>query len=184
MNSFLKKLSQFATLSAEESLLLEKQLQYKHLKKGDYLLSKGAVCSALHFVDTGSFYRYKTDAIGHQKVIDLYAIHDWVINHASFTARKPSEDAIQAYEDSTVYELTIDAIHLLIGQSPTFFQIGKVFEIATARINFFDEDNTPDEKYLFLLNHKPELIQKFPQKLIASYLKITPETLSRVRRRI
>lgn len=73
--------------------------------------------------------------------------------------------------------------HRLIGQSQSFLQMGKILEESTSRIDFFDNNNTQDEKYQYVLENKPELIQSFPQKLIASYLKITPETLSRVRNR-
>ncbi|PKG42822.1 Crp/Fnr family transcriptional regulator, partial [Psychroflexus sp. MES1-P1E] len=110
--------------------------------------------------------------------------NDWVINHKSFTTRKPSEYSIQAFEESFIYELSIDAIHRLIAQSQSFFQMGKILEESTSRIDFFDNNNTPDEKYDFIIKNKPSLLQKFPQKIIASYLKITPETLSRVRKRI
>ena len=110
-------------------------------------------------------------------------IRDRVINHKSFTTRKPSENLIQAFEDSTIYELSIEAIHKLIATSQSFLQLGKILETTISRIDFFDNNNTPDEKYRFILEHKPMLLQKFPQKIIASYLKITPETLSRVRKR-
>lgn len=61
--------------------------------------------------------------------------------------------------------------------------MGKILDASTSRIDFFDNNNTPDEKYQYILKNKSEFIQKFPQKLIASYLKITPETLSSVRNR-
>ena len=119
-----------------------------------------------------------------KNVIDLSIPNDWVLNHKSFTARKPSEYSIQAFEDTSYYEISIDAIHRLIAQSQSFLQMGKILEESISRIYFFDNNNTPDEKYLHIITKKPELLQKFPQTIIASYLKITPETLSRVRKRI
>ena len=62
--------------------------------------------------------------------------------------------------------------------------MGKLLDQAVSRIEFYDNNNSPDEKYVHLLENKPIVIRKFPQKVIASYLKITPETLSRVRKRI
>ncbi|MEO5563434.1 MAG: hypothetical protein ABIR18_08365, partial [Chitinophagaceae bacterium] len=56
-----------------------------------------------------------------------------------------------------------------------------IFEQATSRVHFFDNRLNPTEKYQYILDNKSGLLQKFPLKLIASYLKITPETLSRVR---
>ncbi len=177
----LKKAGKF---SERESLLLKQELQFRKLKKGDVLLKKGDVCSSLYFVISGSFYQYKIDSELDKNIIDLNINNDWVINHKSFTSRTPSEYAIQAFEESSIYELSIDSIHKLIAISQAFLQMGKILEQSTSRVNFFDNNNTPDEKYQYILNNKPQLLQKFPQKMIASYLKITPETLSRVRKRI
>ncbi|NRB63931.1 MAG: Crp/Fnr family transcriptional regulator [Saprospiraceae bacterium] len=177
----LKKAGKF---SEKESILLKKELRYRKLNKDDYLLEKGNTCSSLSFIISGSFYQYSVDLELNKNIIDLNISNDWVINHRSFTTRKPSEYSIQAFEDSSVYELSIDAIHRLIAQSQSFLQMGKILEESTSRIDFFDNQNTPDEKYSFILENKPKLLQVFPQKMIASYLKITPETLSRVRKRI
>ncbi|WP_051335913.1 Crp/Fnr family transcriptional regulator [Aquimarina latercula] len=182
--SILEFLNKAGKFSDEESSLLQNEVIYKELKKDAFLLRKGEVCSSLYFVISGSFYQYYMDTNLDKNIIDLRIQNDWVIDHKSFTGRKPSEFEIQAYENSAVYELTIDAIHKLIAISPTFFQIGKVLEESTARISFFDHNNTPDEKYAYILKNKPLLLQNFPQKIIASFLKITPETLSRVRKRI
>jgi CRP-like cAMP-binding protein len=177
----LKKAGEF---SEKEAKLLKQELLYRKLNKGDFFLEKGNICSSLSFVISGSFYQYNIDLDLNKNIIDLNISNDWVINHKSFTTRKPSEYCIQAFEESLIYELSIDAIHRLIAQSQSFLQMGKILEESTSRIDFFDNNNTPDEKYLYIINNKPNLLQKFPQNIIASYLKITPETLSRVRKRI
>ncbi len=182
-NSLSKFLNKTGNYSKKEIVFLEKELQFRTLKKGEILLKKGDVCSSFCFIITGSFYQYNIDANFDKNAIDLSITDDWVINHKSFTSRRPSEYVIQAFEDSSVYEISIDAIHRLIAKSQSFLQMGKILEEATSRVDFFDNNYTPDEKYEYILKNKPELIQRFPQKLIASYLKITPETLSRVRKR-
>ncbi len=182
--SILELLKKAGEFSEKDSLLLKKELQFRKLKKGEILLKEGKTCSSLCFVVSGSFYQYGIDSELSKNIIDLSITNDWVINHKSFTSRKPSEYSIQAFEDSSFYEISIDAIHRLIAQSQSFLQMGKILEESTSRINFFDNNNTPDEKYLYILKNKPNLLQKFPQTIIASYLKITPETLSRVRKRL
>ena len=183
-NAIVEFIRRAGTFSEKEAVLLQQELQYRELKKGSVLLEKGTVCSSLGFVISGSFYQYHIDTYLNNKVIDLYSTYDWVIHHKSFTSRKPSENRIEAFEDSTIYEISIDAIHRLIAQSQTFLQMGKILEESISRIDFFDHNNTPDEKYEHLRKNKPNLLQKFPQTIIASYLKITPETLSRVRKRL
>ena len=181
---FLELLKRSGTFSKEEAFSLQNALQFKRLAKDGILLEKGTICSSLCFVISGSFYHHRLDNEGNKSVIDLNSTHDWVINHTSFTSRKPSAYVIQAFEDSTFYEISIDAIHRLIAQSQAFLQMGKILDTVTERINFFDNNSTPDEKYRYLLENKADLLQKFPQTIIASYLKISPETLSRVRKRL
>ena len=177
---FLKKIGYF---SEKEITLLKEEIQYRTLKKDEILLDKGNICNALSFVLKGAFYQFKTDSDLNNIIIDLKVAEDWIINHKSFTTQKPSEYYIKAYEESQICFLTINSIHKLIAKSQSFLQMGKILEASISRIDFFDNNNTPDEKYQYLIKNKPEIIQRFPQKIIASYLKITPETLSRVRNR-
>ena len=183
-DSILKFLNNAGKFSEKESILLKEELQFRKLKKDEFLLKEGDTCSSLCFVVTGSFYQYYIDSEFNKNVIDINTTHDWVINHKSFTSRRASKYSIQAFEDSSIYEISIDSIHKLIGLSQSFLQMGKILGESTSRIDFFDNNNSPDEKYKYILNNNPNLIQKFPQKIIASYLKITPETLSRVRKRL
>ena len=180
ISEFLTKVGHF---SEEELMLLKEELQFRTLKKDEILLDKGQICTAFSFVLSGAFYQYKVDAEENKNVIDLNVTNDWILNHKSFTTQKPSEYYIQAYEESSICLLTIESIHRLIAKSQSFLQMRKILEIAISRIDFFDNNNTPDEKYQYILEKKSEIIQRFPQKIIASYLKITPETLSRVRNR-
>ena len=162
---------------------LKEELEFRTLKKDEVLLDKGEICTSLSFIISGAFYQYKIDSELNKNVIDLNITNDWIINHKSFSTQKPSEYIIKSYEESIICLLTITAIHRLIAKSQSFLQMGKILDASTSRIDFFDNNNTPDEKYQYILKNKSEFIQKFPQKLIASYLKITLETLSSVRNR-
>lgn len=183
-DSFLQLLNSTGTFSENDTLLLKKELQQKNIAKNGILLEKGSICSSLCFVLTGSFYHHRLDSEGNTTIIDLNMAQDWVVNHKSFTSRNPSEYSIQAFEQSTYYEISMDAIHRLIAHSQAFLQMGKLLEEATARVHFFDNNSNPDEKYRYILENKPGLLLTFPQTFIASYLKMTPETLSRVRKRL
>lgn len=116
-----------------------------------------------------------------KSILDLHVENDWVLNHKSFVSQSPSESAIIAFTESEVLEISIASIHYLIGLSQAFLQLNRIIEQATSRLYFFDHSLTPLQKYQYLFENKPQLLQKFPLKFIASFLKITPETLSRVR---
>ncbi|UZR98100.1 Crp/Fnr family transcriptional regulator [Chondrinema litorale] len=167
----------------KDLLMLQDELVFRKLKKDEILLEKGEVCSTFSFLEAGAIVHYDIDSDIYTHVFDVNIPKDWVINHKSFSSRKPSEYTIKAYEESTIYSLSIDSIHKLIGISQVFLQLGKLLDEATSRVEFFDKNYSPDEKYQYILDNKPALLQKFPQRLIAAYLKITPETLSRVRNR-
>ncbi len=169
--------------SEEEGILLQSAVVLRQCEKGEKLLVAGEICSSIYFLLHGSFIQYGFDSEMNRNVIDLSVDHDWLMNYRSFSSRNPSLYTIEAYENSTVYELTMESIHQLISTSPSFFQLGSILESSTSRVDFFDNKSTPDERYEWVLHHRPLLIQKFPQTLIASYLKMSPETFSRVRKR-
>ena len=156
-------------------------LQTRELRKGEELLTIGQTCQEFCFLLEGSFVQSYKDHDLNEVVTNLFTQHDWVLDHASFTGQKPSLHSITAFEDSTIQTLNIHDLHALIGRSPSFFALGKILEMD---IPFANPKLTPDEKYALLLDQKPSIIQTFPLKIIASYLGMTPETLSRVRRRV
>lgn len=170
--------------SDKELQLLESEIILYDAQKGELLLDVSEVCSSVYFLEKGAVYQYQLDTENEKQIIDLNVPNDWIINHQSFTSRKPSTYRIEVYEDSRIQLLSIDAIHALIAKSQAFLQMGTLLEQAIARVRFFDHQYTPDEKYQYVLKHQPALLQKFPQKILASYLKMTPETLSRVRKRV
>jgi CRP-like cAMP-binding protein len=107
-----------------------------------------------------------------------------MLDYKSFTSQQPSLSIIQATEDSEVFELGVYDLHHLIRISDAFFQIGRIFQFALEQQGLQLQIPAPKERYTFLLRTKPQVIQRFPLKYIASYLGMTPETLSRVRRNL
>ncbi len=183
-NLLLSTLDESGKYTSKELQLLQHELIHVELKKGETILPKDVVCSEVHFINKGSAYQYEIDDNLDQNIIDLFTEKDWCFNVKSFSSRRPSENYITAFEDTFTSKLTIESIHKLIAIAPSFLQMGEILNTANNRVHFFDKNYTPNQKYAHLLKEKSDLILKFPQKIIASYLKITPETLSRVRNRI
>lgn len=173
----LEKIGRF---SADELAFIEQHLVRKPFRKNDILLAEGVVCQSASFLVSGVAYQFSMNDI-EENIIDLYLTNDWVINYQSFVGQRPSTTEIKAYSDGELLEMSIYTVHYLIETSPVFFQLGKLLEQAVARNHYFDNALTPLQKYTHLLETRPQLLQQFPLKMIASYLKITPETLSRVR---
>ncbi|MEL6923234.1 MAG: Crp/Fnr family transcriptional regulator, partial [Bacteroidota bacterium] len=174
----------WAQLDEAELQLLTEVARLKTLVKGDRLLLPGQVCQAVYFVAAGNLYQYQLDDEQLQSIIDLHLPGDWALDARSFTGQVPSQLYLEAYTAASVFELSIHDLHALIARSPRFHQLGRILSAAVDRLQFFDQQSTPDEKYQHILQHQPDLLQQFPQRMLASYLKMTPETLSRVRRRL
>lgn len=177
LSDILKPIGKF---SIEELELIEMHLIKSKYRKNDILLKEGTICTKAWFIISGSIYQFKYDDI-EENVLDLHCENDWLVDHTSFVTQKPSVTIIKAYTDCEVLEINIDSVHQLITQSHSFLQLGKILNTAVSRLNYFDNSLTPREKYDFIMKSRPQLLQKFPLKIIASYLKITRETLSRVR---
>lgn len=175
VNNILNKIGQF---SEEEILLFESKISSKLFKKDEILLNEGELCSSVFYIIKGAAYQFVYTDID-ENIIGLHIEEDWCLNYSSFINRKPSTAIIKAYTNVEVIELKIAAIHELISLSPSFFQLGKFLE--DTRIQHFDNAQTALQKYNHLTLSKSALFQKFPLKMIASYLKIAPETLSRIR---
>ena len=159
---------------------VESEIKYRKLTKNEILLHEGEICKSFYYVQSGSFIQFQTEDINKQ-IIDLHMKDEWFLNHSSFIAQKPSSTTILAYEESEIFELSLRSIHKLIETSQVFLAMGKILEQAQERTLFFDKGYSPTDKYNHILNTRPLLIQYFPLKIIASYLKVAPETLSRVR---
>jgi CRP-like cAMP-binding protein len=107
-----------------------------------------------------------------------------MFEYKSFLTQQPSQHIIQATAGSEVLGLHAQDFHELAKVSDIFFRLGRIFEQAIQNQDFQHNRLTPEQKYELLLATKPEVLQYFPLKHIASYLCMTPETLSRVRKKI
>ena len=173
----LTKIGQF---SQTDITLFEKCCTQKTLNKNDVLLEEGATCRSFFYIISGSCYQYQEGKIT-EDIIDLHLEKEWMFNHRSLVEQSPSTTAIRAFAKSELIELSLDSLHRLIGQSPAFLQFGSILNQSNNRTHLFDNAFNPAQKYQYIQKAKPMIAQVFPIKMIAAYLKIAPETLSRVR---
>lgn len=168
------------TFFSRDLLLFEEKALRKIVKKNDKVLRQGEICQSVYFILSGAFVQIQSDHVT-ETIIDLHLPKEWMFNHQSLIDQMPSGTTIKAFEDAEVIELSLFSMHELIARSQSFLSLGKVFVQANHRTYLFDNALSPAQKYDYIKKVKPLIVQVFPVKLIASYLKITPETLSRVR---
>jgi CRP-like cAMP-binding protein len=173
----LNSLGHFSDFDVE---LFEKYSERRILNKNEVLLREGEVCTCFYFILSGAFSQFHIDDTD-EIIIDLHLPQEWMFNQHSLTEQIPSSTTIKAFSASEIIQLSLSHFHSLCSQSPGFLQFGKILNQTRNRSFIFDHALKPKEKYDYINQAKPELTKVFPVKMIASYLKITPETLSRVR---
>jgi CRP-like cAMP-binding protein len=164
-----------------EIALFEREARLREADRHELLLRKGEVARSVCYLLEGAVRQYDVSSESEYNVIDLHLAGDWFFNYESLIAQRPSGLFMEAYTDCRFIEINLETIHYLTGKSLAFLQLNKILEGTFKRMRFFDQSMTPVEKYRYLLDNRPQIIQVFPLKIIASYLKITPETLSRAR---
>ncbi len=176
-SNILQELGQF---SERDTTLFNTYVTSRHVKKQALILKQGEVCQSAFYIISGSFFQYQEGDI-EEEIIDLHLEKEWMFNHTSLIGQSPSGTSIQAFTTAEVMELRLSSLHELIGKSNAFLQLGRLFNQGSARTYLFDQALSPAEKYSYIQQVKPLIAKTFPVKMIASYLKMAPETLSRVR---
>lgn len=154
---------------------------------GENLLREGQECDFIGFLREGilRFYHIKN---GTEKVTAFWFGGDFISNYRSFLSRQPSDHHIEAITDGFFWRLRRNKLYALYDQYPNIDRLGRymaerLYLMVTQRLDHLLQD-TPEERYRQLLNRNSKLIQEIPQYMLASYLGVSPETLSRIRKRI
>jgi len=176
------------TLSEAEFSHFTSLLQHKRLRKKQFLLEEGEVCRHECFVNSGCLRMYKLNDKGQEHILQ-FAVSDWWIgDQLSLTSGEPSGFFIDALEDSEVLLIEKEKLEQLYRDVPAFERFFRIsFQNSYAALQrriLSGISQTAEEKYLDFITRYPNLEQKLPQHQVASYLGITPESLSRIRKQL
>lgn len=188
MDAFLKYLSSKFTITDEELELVASVCRIKKLRKKQYLLQEGDVWRYNAFVLKGFLRTYSVDDKGQEHYIQ-FSIEDWWAgDRESYINETPAKLNIDAFEDSDVVLISKDDFNMLLNTIPAlnlfFINLMERSLIALRNRVHSNITYTAEEKYNDFLKTYPTLANRIPQHMIAAYLGITPETLSRVRNQI
>ncbi|HRN48626.1 MAG TPA: Crp/Fnr family transcriptional regulator [Niabella sp.] len=182
------QLKQVYKISDKDLIKVIQLFETIHVKKNEHLYRSGEIVRQVYFVEEGCLRQYYINKNGEERTIYFKIEDGWCSELVSFLDNKPTELCVQALEDSTlqainqknwVYAITqFQSLTLgfIRAQQDTNFMLKKRLAEATVE--------TPEEKYLRFVKEEPHLLQRIPLYQIAAYLAMTPETLSRIRKKI
>jgi len=171
--------------SDEEILRIKSLVIPKQLKKKQYLLRQGDVCRFHTFICSGCLRSYRIDDSGKEHIFSFSPANHWVSDPVSLVTGMPSEEFIEAIEDSAIVQISAGSFKSLLKDIPNFDVLNTKIIIddcsrSRDRIYMLIGDQA-EERYRHFIQLFPQLHQRLPIFMIASYLGITRETLTRIR---
>ena len=184
-NPLLAYIKKFISLTKEEEAILISKINYRKYLKGQYIVQQGDICKYECFIVKGCTKTFYMDDKGVEHII-MFAIEDWwTSDMGSFITQTPADFSVQCLENTELIQISYEESEALYQQIPKlerFFRliIERAFVASQKRIirNF---SMTAKERYVIFSETYPKLNQRIPQYMIASYLGITKEFLSKIK---
>jgi CRP/FNR family transcriptional regulator, anaerobic regulatory protein len=174
-------------IEQDEIPLLHQVLRFKTFRRRQYLLQEGDICRYIYFVIRGALRMYAVNERGQEAILAFGLENSWIADRESMSLQIPSLYNIEAVENTEVIQLTMGQLEMLSQTIPAVAEMirlqNKQLAIITQKRIHAAISMTAEERYRDLLICHPEYAQRFSLTMIASYLGIKLETLSRVRKR-
>jgi CRP-like cAMP-binding protein len=183
----LQNVAKHISLTKEEANYFTSLLIYKEVPKKTMLLVEGHVCNQLSYVHAGALRSYCLDKEGKESTI-MFAVTDWWLTDMyCYLNEKPAMMYIETLEDSCILNLSRENFNKLFTAVPKFERFFRILmQNAYTREQLRIIENltlTAEERYVRFINKYPKIVTQVTQKQIASYLGITPEFLSTIRKK-
>jgi len=184
----LNYIKNYISLTKEEEQFLNSKVTYRKYLKGQYIIQQGDVCKYECFVVKGCTKMFHVNEEGQEHIL-MFSIEDWwTSDMGSFITQTPADFSVMCLEPTELVMFSHDIIEELYEKIPKlerFFRqiIEKAFVASQKRIvrNF---SLSAKERYLYFKNQYPKIEQRIPQYMVASYLGITKEFLSKIKKQL
>jgi CRP-like cAMP-binding protein len=180
---FLEYVQKFVDITEDEfRQFIEPYITVRKFGKKQIITEEGTVDNYFNFIIKGlarKYYKKAKEEINTQISFEGHILH----SQESFHSRTPSEYVVEAIEPTTLVSITFDDLEKIYARSQRMEHLGRL--IITHTMVLKDRwqiqlvMHTPRERFIYFVNRNPELLQRVPQKYLASYLNIKPETFSR-----
>lgn len=183
---FERYISAKVTLTDQELSLIRSLLVEKKIAKREFVLREGEIARYLFFITKGLLRLLRPDDKGNEYILRFAAENNWLSDRESYVTGNPSNAYIDAIEDSEVLVWDKQDFHTLLKEIPALKQFMKELvgksQIANQNRVFTTISDSAEEKYFRFIEKHPDTFNRVPLHMIASYLGVSRETLSRIRR--
>lgn len=184
-SSILKNIRRYVDFPEDDEKQLTSIIKTTRVKKRQFIDQPGFVSAYRNYVVSGALRSFLVDAEGKEHTVQI-AIEDWFVSDFySYITQTPATLFVEALEDSVLFQLKYEDIEGLCSKN---HKISEYFRITTESAFAFSRrrtlsnlSKTAEERYLEFIERYPGISQRVPQKIIASYLGISPEFLSKIR---
>ncbi|MBL7765521.1 MAG: Crp/Fnr family transcriptional regulator [Chitinophagaceae bacterium] len=178
----------FIPLNEEEKLIIEDIFKERKIKRKQFILQEGDICNQNTFIIEGCFRSYTVDDKGKEHNLQFAVENWWVGDIGSFHSEKPSKLNIEAIENSIILQCKKEDQIKLFVNYPKFDRIFRVLAenaIVSMQNRILQNiSSTAEERYLDFVERFPHFFNRISNVQIASYLGVTPEFLSAIRKKI
>ncbi|MGB3588162.1 MAG: Crp/Fnr family transcriptional regulator [Tunicatimonas sp.] len=187
MDALRAALEKIVSLSDDEWSTFQSLLKKEIIPKNSFLLQPIEICRATYYINQGLIRLYYVKD-GEDKIRQFFFERSFFTDITSFLTQQPTKLYLQAIEDTELTTIPRDKLNQLYSSSPKFERMGRMIAEYTALGIANRMDSlflySPEERYLNLIRNRPRVSQRIPQYMVASYLGVTPEGLSRIKRRV
>ncbi|MBK8191994.1 MAG: Crp/Fnr family transcriptional regulator [Lewinellaceae bacterium] len=175
-------------LDEEEKSYLEKVFKERKIKRRQYILQEGDVCKYNSFVVEGCFRMYFVDDNGKEHNLQFAVENWWIGDIGSFHSGEPSKLNIEAIENAVILQIKKEDQLKMFVDFPKFNRIFRVFTenalVKLSKESFTKHSSTAEERYIDFMERYPNFFNRISNVQIASYLGVTPEFLSTIRKKL
>lgn len=188
MQQFIQYIESHTRLLGEEVDKIISKIETETVRKNGFLLKEGELCKYNYFILKGCFRIYLISDLGKEQILHFAIENWWITDLAGFLNEKKARFYIQALENSEVVKISYKNYNLLITEIPSFETfIRMIFQQSFVNLqeHFIDTLNSEGEsRYLTFVKKYPQMTQRIPQYMIASYLGLSAEFVSKIRRKL
>ena len=184
---FIKHIKKILPLTENDLVDFLSKFKTIYLKKGEYFITEGQLKKELGLIVKGCMFCYYNKE--GEQVIDEFSLDfEFITDYFSYLTNSPAEKNVKCIEDTELLVLPFDILKTEYSNNSNYEKIGRIMAEGLF-VNWHQKakslmlDNA-ETRYLKLISKRPDLLQRIPQYLIASYLNVKPETLSRIRKKI